>query len=193
MVNHLVKDDSQPHLGGNILEGDHATWEPELWEWLISKFAVETVLDVGCGSGFSTQWFRKAGVAAIGLDGLVENIARTGSPALLWDLTQDQFPSFSMDLVWCCEVVEHVDSQYLSYLLGALSVGRVIAMTHAGIGQGGFHHVNCQPSAYWIHAVEAAGHRYLEKETAEGRALCDPSHHFAKRGLIFERVYDSGY
>ena len=184
---HLVKSEEFPHLGGNILEGDPGTWEPDLWTWLLSSFRVNTVLDVGCGSGHSTQWFRDAGCVALGLDGLPRNVAACGAPAILCDLTQPPALLPMVDMVWCCEMVEHVEASYLPHLLKALSSGRVVAMTHADIGQGGHHHVNCRPSAYWIQAMESMGYTFLVKETGEGRALCDPINHFHQRGLIFRR------
>jgi len=103
---HLVEDPQFPHLGGNILEGDDATWEPRMWGWLLERFQVRTVLDLGCGSGFSTRWFREeAGVEAIGLDGLLANVERCGEPSILCDLTKPLPELPDVDLVWCCEVV----------------------------------------------------------------------------------------
>ena len=96
-----------------------------------------------------------------------------------------------IDLVHCCEVVEHIEEQFLDNLLRTLANGRVIAMTHALPGQGGYHHVNCQPSEYWIQKIEAIGYHYLSMETEEVRNLGSGTEcwtYFAKSGLVFERV-----
>lgn len=39
-----------PHLGGNIAEGDPFTFAPKVWDYLIKRFAVRSVLDLGVAS-----------------------------------------------------------------------------------------------------------------------------------------------
>jgi len=188
----LVTSKDHPHLGGNILEGDFATYEPEMWQWLLDRFKFKTVLDVGCGGGYSTRWFHDQGCKATGLDGLRENVEatcdRVPGPHLLCDLSKPLPVVADVDMVWCCEVVEHIQEKHLDNLLAVLTRGKLLAMTHAGVGQGGWHHVNCKPEQYWIQHLESVGMKLLPVETQAGRLLCDPSHHFAQRGLIFGKV-----
>ena len=46
------------HLGG-FKNNDTKSYDRELWEWIIPTFNVSSVLDIGCGMGFSTPWKRK--------------------------------------------------------------------------------------------------------------------------------------
>ena len=61
-------------------------------------------------------------------------------------------------------------------------------MTHAVPGQGGHHHVNCQPSEYWIERIEALGYSFLPDVTAEGKRVIEATGvwtYFVASGLIF--------
>lgn len=174
-----------------MVGGDPRCWFPDLWAWLCVRFDVRTVLDVGCGEGHAVEWFGRHVRFAAGLDGLWWNVDRArkrGVTILEHDITRHPFVSLTRyDLVWCCEVVEHIHPDHLDNLLTTLANGRVIAMTHALPGQDGHHHVNCQDSDYWIRHIEARGYRTLVDETNYGRSLC-PHGYFGLSGLIFEKV-----
>jgi SAM-dependent methyltransferase len=186
----LAEDPDDPALGGNVIGGDRRTFHPTLWSLLVERFAIESVLDVGCGEGHCVRYFAEHGIRAFGFDGLRQNIERAVVPIELHDLRSGPFVA-PVDLVHCCEVVEHVDERYLPNVLRTLANGRVIAMTHAVPGQGGHHHVNCQPAEYWIERVEALGYTFLPDVTAEGKASIERADHwtyFVGTGLIFERA-----
>lgn len=186
----LAKDRDDPALGGNMIGGDPQTYHPALWSFLIDRFSVESLLDVGCGEGHCVRYCAGLGIRATGFDGLRANVKRAVAPIELHDLRIAPFIC-PVDLVHCCEVVEHIEERYLPYLLQTFANGRIIAMTHAQPGQGGHHHVNCRPSSYWIEQVEAYGYRFLTDETEAGKAAITASGtwtYFNASGLIFERV-----
>jgi hypothetical protein len=186
----LAKDPHDPALGGNMIGGDPNTWHPALWSFLFERFSVKTVLDVGCGEGHCVKYCLDAGVEAAGIDGLRANIDRAVTPILLHDLRAGPFVR-AVDLVLCCEVVEHLEERYLPHVLGTLRNGRFIAMTHALPRQGGYHHVNCQSPQYWIGKLEDLGYKFLSKETAEAKARIIASGmwtYFIQSGLILERI-----
>ena len=185
----LAIDPTDPALGGNIIGGDPDTYHPALWAYLIERFAVRSVLDVGCGEGHCVRYFADRGVRAYGFDGLRSNVQRAVVPIAWHDLRSGAW-QMPVDLVHCCEVVEHIDQAYLPNLLRTLANGRVIAMTHGMPGQTGYHHVNCQPSVYWIERLERLGYRFLADATAEGKARIAASGtwtYFMQSGLILER------
>lgn len=184
-----VKDNENPHLGGNVKGGDPKTWFPELWTWLVNTFKVKNVLDLGCGQGHSMDYFANVlGCNVIGVDGLKVNTDLCHQPAIFADLTKGPVDNISgIDLVWCCEVVEHVNDQHLDNLMRSLTVGRVVAVTHAVPGQGGHHHVNEQPSEYWIDAFWEHGHKMLRTETQTSRLYAPPKSYWAKTGMLFQR------
>lgn len=188
-VPRLAIDPNDPALGGNIIGGDPNTYHPALWSFLVGRFAIKSVLDVGCGEGHCVQYFSGLGIRAFGFDGLKTNVERAVVPIAYHDLRSEAF-TMPVDLVLCCEVVEHIDEKYLPNLLETLANGRVIAMTHALPGQTGYHHVNCQPSSYWIGKLEALGYQFLPQETEEGKSRIKASGswtYFISSGLILER------
>lgn len=190
----IACDPLDPALGGNVIGGDRRTFHPELWSFLISRFGVESMLDVGSGEGHCVRYFADLGVRATGFDGLRQNVEQSVAPIVLHDLRSGPY-LLPVDLVHCCEVVEHVAERHLPSLLGTLANGRVIAMTHAIPGQGGHHHVNCQPAEYWIERVEALGYSFLPDVTAQGKELIVKAGHwtyFVGTGLIFQRLPSAG-
>ena len=95
-----------------------------------------------------------------------------------------------VDMVWSCEVAEHIDPAKVDNYLDILSNGTVVAMTHAVPGQDGYHHVNCQPQEYWVDKMVSRGYRLSEdiatfKEIA-GREQTGT--YFSRTGLVFVKV-----
>jgi SAM-dependent methyltransferase len=177
----------QGHLGGYIVGGDPATWYPELWQWLVDSHGVRSVLDVGCGEGHAIEFFRSIGCDVLGVEGVQQD-----SPVIVQhDYTTGPYkPPHRFDLVWACEFVEHVEEKYLSNFLTTFRVARrLLLMTHASPGQGGYHHVNEQGEEYWISRIEQAGFRYEEELTSITRNLSrsnvSPWNHYLRSGLAF--------
>jgi hypothetical protein len=183
----LVTDPIRGDLGGNIRHGDIHTWCPALWRYLVERFGIRSVLDVGCGEGHAVLFFHRLGLFAHGIDGLALNVARAVVPIAQHDLTASRY-IMPVDLVWSCEVAEHIDPT-VGHYVGTLTNGRVVAMTHAVPGQDGHHHVNCQPDEYWIAQLASCGYR-LSDDTRILREIAGKDHawnHFARSGLVFTR------
>jgi len=163
-------DKDAVHLGGNQLEGDPFSYSPGVWDYVITRFAVRSVLDVGSGIGYSADYFFRRGVRVIAIDGLHDNIRQAVYPTVKVDLTQTGVHC-TVDLVHCQELVEHIEEKYLDNLLSTLANGRFLLMTHAIPGQPGHHHVNCQPSEYWISHMERYGFKCLIEDTQRIRKI----------------------
>jgi hypothetical protein len=186
----LAIDRQDRALGGNVIGGDIHTYHPALWSFLVERFSVKSMLDVGCGEGHCVAYFSSIGVAAMGFDGLRTNIERSVTPIAFHDLRSGPF-LHPTDLVHCCEVVEHVEERYLPHLLRTLVNGQVIAMTHALPRQTGYHHVNCRPSSYWIAKLAALHYEYLARETEEAKERIRSAgawSYFLRSGLILRRA-----
>lgn len=181
-----VKDDLHPHLGGNIAEGDPWTYCPTVWKYLIDRFAIRSVLDLGSGLGYSARWFAKHGMDVLAVDGLVRNCQNAVYPTICVDLTRSDIMC-RVDLVHCQEVVEHIGEEHLKNLMASLSRGKFLCMTHAAPGQSGHHHVNCQPEQYWKVQLEYWGMDFLEIDTQRVRVYAglDGAEHMARSGLVF--------
>lgn len=139
-----------PHLGGHfgITNEDAPTLE-----YLVERYQIRSMLDVGCGPGGMLDLATKRKIIAIGIDG---DPAMERSNVMIHDYTQAPlFMASRSDLIWCVEFVEHIEARYIPHFLATFRAGRVLFLTHALPGQGGHHHVNEQPAEYWIKLLEA--------------------------------------
>jgi hypothetical protein len=161
----------------------------------VDTLNVKSVLDVGCGMGYQMQEFMKYCDEVVGVDGSA--YATQNSPVkenifqhdyTIGELeTEDRY-----DLCWCCEFVEHVEGKYVDNFLSTFAFAKYVAMTHAVPGQGGHHHVNCQPEEYWIDHMVRYGFEYDEEFTNELKEIAKTegnySPHFVVTGLFFKKV-----
>lgn len=178
----------RPDLGGNVRHGDLHTWSPRLWRYLVEVFAVRSVLDVGCGEGQAVAFFHSLGLMVHGIEGLALNVTRAVHPIAHHDLLAGPY-RMPVDFVWSCEVAEHILPEKVGNFIDTLANGRVVAMTHAVPGQGGHHHVNCQPSDYWIAKMQERGYD-LSPDNQFFRDLAAKDEtwsYFQKTGLVFLR------
>jgi hypothetical protein len=184
------------HLGGYIRGGDPGTWCPNLWKWAVRHFDVYSVLDVGCGEGHSTRFFRDLGCEVEGVEGCEQALSDSVIPesVVQHDICKGPYlPSHSPDLIWACEFLEHVEKQYVGNILRTFcSARKAIVVTHAFPGQDrGHHHVNCRRSSYWIRRIEDLGFRCDTALTHRARAVTLQDYpgvnHFARSGLVFVR------
>jgi hypothetical protein len=146
------------------------------------------MLDVGCGEGNAVHFFNKRGVYAHGIDGLRKNIENAVMPIALHDLLVSPYV-MPVNLVWTCEVAEHIDPSKVGNFIDTLANGQIVAMTHALPGQPGHNHVNCQPPEYWIDLMASRGFA-LERSQEVYRAISrteDYPTYFASSGLVFVR------
>jgi SAM-dependent methyltransferase len=183
----FVIDSEHPDLAGNLRHGDTGGFTPQVWDWVVRRFAIRSMLDVGCGEGHAVDHFRRAGVIAHGIDGLEHNIRRAVTPIALHDLKVAPYV-MPVDLVLCVEVVEHLKATYLANLLRTLCNGKVILMTHAVPGQEGYHHVDCQPADYWIGKLAELDYRFFDVETNYIRSVAANEgwwNHMTSTGLLF--------
>lgn len=179
----MYVDRDRPHLGGYLLGGDPGSWYPALWEWLLRKYGVKSVIDVGCGEGHSLRWFAKRGCDVLGVEGIAQPDHRIDTH----DFCDGPFiPDRVFDLAWCCEFVEHVGAEFEENFLETFEFTGMVAMTHGLPGQGGHHHVNCQPPAYWIERLRTHGFRLNRPATRRARELT-PNGYFDWSGLVFVR------
>jgi SAM-dependent methyltransferase len=178
------------HLGGaHHDKPDFNTWMPDVWEHLVLAYQVRSVLDVGCGVGFSTSWFLGRGLRALGVEGDPAALAaRRCDPIVAHDFAAGPFlPRDTYDLGWCAEFVEHVEARYRANWLAALQRCRYACITFATPGQGGHHHVNEQPESYWLETFRGAGFDHLADETARLRSTCRGGESWGRPTLTFFR------
>ena len=165
-------DSDNSHLGGNLFEGDPWTYCPKTWTYVIDRFAIKSVLDLGSGFGYSSHFFKNKGLDVLAVDGLEQNINRAVYPTFLHDITKGPIKT-RVDLVHCHELVEHVEEKYLDNLLASMACGKFVMMTNAPPGQGGYHHVNEQPTEYWIEHMKRYGYEVLPEDSMRIKAIAN--------------------
>ncbi len=196
------------HLGGCSIKNDFGTYYPKMWEFLVRKLDIKSVLDVGCGFGYSLDFF----VNDLNLDGLgVEGSEKIASSSPLKDIIKihdyrdgNLDIDREFDLCWCCEVVEHIEEKYLDALLNTFTKAKYLCMTFAKPRQQGFHHVNCKPEGYWLNKCHEKGFIVDNSFTQELREKAQEDRedfnnlemedkqsfiisHFVARGIFFKR------
>lgn len=180
------------HLGGTAIVGDPMTFVPDVWEYLLKKYPIKSMIDIGCGVGINARWFQERGIIAHGVEGFPDYIRHTVLPKE--SLTQHDYttgpfiPKRMYDLGWSSEFVEHVEEKYVPNFIFTFYCCKYVCMTHATPGQGGYHHVNEQPGDYWITRMQDAGFRHLEEDSAWMQST-GPNTHYGRRTLmLFQNI-----
>jgi len=182
--------------GGALLEGTHCD---RLLKATYDMYRPRSVLDVGCGPLAAVDYFIRAGVTnVLGLDSdrslLTNEAARPRLDHLLLvdlEVTPAVLPR-KFDLVWSFECAEHIANagNFVQTVCG--NAAHAIVMTAAAPGQSGFHHVNCQPIAYWVKLIEEQGFTYRPEETERLKTAnrLDGYNHnwFVENGMVFHRL-----
>lgn len=166
-----VTDPKQPHLGGNFDGGDLGSMYPkDLWPWIINRLHIQTMADIGAGTGDSARWFQSRGISILGVEGLPFNVKKCPIPTICHDIEKGPCLFTPVDLVWCADVAEHIDEKYVDNFLQTVRQGKFLAMCQGTEAHpGGWHHVNNKPEQYWIDKLAAVGMIEDPALTAESR------------------------
>jgi len=174
--------------------GDPGTFETAVWRWAVTTFRPRSVLDIGCGEGHAVRYFTNSLlVSAVGIDGSRQALAQSVCPSLCHHHDFRSGPWLSdqtFDLVWSCEVFEHIDERFVSNIMETVitAAPRYILFTAALPFQRGYHHVNCRNSVYWLKHFSDIGF-FLSPELTEDARRC--SEGFFRNGLILSRGKDA--
>ena len=123
---------NEGHLGGWSYLGDSFTYYPMVWDYLISKYNIKSVIDVGCGRGFSSLYFKSAGCSVVGVDGSQRAKDSSLIPENFYhhDYSKGKSEiSGDFDLAWSCEFVEHVEEQYIPNFMEDFKKAKYLAIT----------------------------------------------------------------
>jgi len=163
------------HVGGCNIYGDPVTELPKMWKHIVDTLNVKSVVDLGCGFGFHTKYFKESLNCEVhGIEGSQKVVELSLLPNdIVWhDYTTGKYSlNKPYDLAWCIECVEHIDEKYVDNFMETFSNCKYVAMTHGLPGQGGYHHVNCQLPQYWIDVFHKWGFELMEPFTNECREI----------------------
>lgn len=145
-----------------------------------------SVLDVGCGTGVSLEYFARKGADVLGLEGSTLAISKSGIKDRI--RTHNLHDTIDLqrqfELVWSYEVVEHIKPEYADILVQTLirHAAKTLILSAAPPGQQGIGHFNEQPPEYWVEKFEQQGLRCQQERTQKLRLLKE-----GKNMLVFER------
>jgi len=173
-----------PHLGGH--EG-LTQFDEGAFDYLVSRFAVKSLVDIGCGPGGMVYYALSKGIKAIGVDG-DPNVARHCPVIIEHDYTLKPLYLGEFDLGWAVEFLEHVEEQYFPNYMETFLCCKFVFVTAAVPGQPGYHHVNCQKPEYWIGKFDSVGFAF-DAEASQGvRQHSNMQSRFTEAtGLVFHR------
>lgn len=180
---------AKPHVAGYLKYGETPT---NVINFIVNRYKPKTCLDVGCGPFGSMRIFKSLGIYVWGIDGDDQILYRDDLKEFYINFSivdLERSPYFfpvKFDLVWSYEVAEHIENSENFVLTITENCNKILAITHAVPGQGGYHHVNCQDDNYWVNKICSKGFRYLNDISLNARKLGDT--YFSRSGLIFERI-----
>jgi len=128
----------------------------------VAKNTTGTILDLGCGNGTYSTYFKEVGRNAWAVDGF----GKIGVDQVQ-DLTS-KFDYFEYANVFCLEVFEHIPKElegaFVDNIVNNCFGKLIISVAHEG--QQGLGHVNCRPDWYVKELFEGKGFKF-EKELTE--------------------------
>ena len=139
------------HLGG-FTDLDVDGLSPRVWRYMMQNLTVKSVIDVGCGKGISTSWFKAHGARVQCVEGSSEAVKNSRLPPELvveHDFSQGSWwPNRTFDAAWSVEFTEHVGRQYMHNYLPIFDSAALIFVSHSHWG--GWHHVEVHDNDWWI-------------------------------------------
>ena len=140
---------------------------------LYDEFRPRRLVDLGCGCGVYSHFFKEKGAEVVSIDG----VQPPGMHAFPVEIVQqDMTVPFKnrwgdFDLALCLDVGEHIPADLCEpFLRNITRFSDRLIMSCAPPGQGGHHHVNEQPKRYWIERLKKHGFDYDRKRTG---VLCE--------------------
>ncbi len=159
----------------------------EALDIMLDYYHPTSILDVGCGTGVSLDYFKTKKIDVLGIEGSKLAISKANNPNLIiqHNLNKPLALKQTFDVVWCFEVIEHIHPKYENNIIHILiNHSDNIVLSAAQPGQGGHGHFNEKPLKYWIDKFENLNFIYLEKLSEDMRRTKDIN---AKNLLAFSK------
>lgn len=156
------------HLGG-FTKRDNMTISENMWNFMLSQLAVKSILDLGCGKGFSANFFLKRGAKVLCVEGSHDAVTQSLLPKDLiveHDFSRGPWwPEETFDVAYSTEFVEHVGRQYMKNYYPIFKKAAIVMFTSSAFG--GWHHVEIHKLWWWQSRMEAHGFIFSEVLTEQ--------------------------
>jgi SAM-dependent methyltransferase len=159
---------------------------------MLNRFAIGSVLDIGCGHGDWLKAFADRGAPDIfGCDGPWTDVASLLIPRdrfKVQDFRQPLALDRRFDLVLSTEVGEHIEEQHARPFVRSIAAHGDLVLFGAAIPyQGGLHHVNEQWPSWWVGLFAAEGFRPFDAVRPLIWAERDVHFWYKQNALIYVR------
>jgi hypothetical protein len=129
-------------------------------------FNPNSVIDIGCGSGFIMKYINADKKQGIEGTANVYKVLRVDKNMVdirdLRNIIHQDYPLY--DIAVSIEVAEHIEPQFANTFVENLcNLSHTIILTAAPPNQGGNHHVNCQPKEYWKEKFKKFNFQYSKQ------------------------------
>lgn len=160
--------DTPEYLGGHV---GVTKLDPPVLNSIKDKYNIKSLVDVGCGPGGMKVLCDQLGIDWYGVEG-DPTVMTTNKDGILWDLTTGIPPiDKEFDLGWSTEFLEHIEAEYIPNFLPIFQKCKYVCCSGALPNTPGHHHVNCQPTEYWIDIFDNYGFDYDEAYTEHLRSI----------------------
>ena len=157
------------HLGGFLHGGDQGSLSNNTFNWMLSELAIKSIVDLGCGRGYSSLYFLSLGADVICIEGSHEAVQASLLPpkrVIEHDFTRGAFwpDDRTFDALWCTEFVEHVGRQFMGNYLPVFRRAAIIFVSYGSYG--GWHHVEVRDEWWWKSRFTARGFVFSQELTS---------------------------
>jgi hypothetical protein len=149
--------------------------EKALWGVFAHLGRPGSFCDFGCGDGWLVYIAQTAGVPVskgIEVTEDVIKVAPPGTEIITADLGEPCDLGHGFELTTSWEVGEHLPEEVADVFVANIArhTSKYLVFTAAEVGQGGYHHINCQDQPYWREKFELQGLAY-DKELTDALRL----------------------
>lgn len=150
-----------------VQHGNSSKWaDPGILEWAFRSFDVKTMVDMGCGTGWSYEIAKSDNVLWTGYD--MDNAAKDVPGFILHDFnTGPHKEDWVYDLFYTNQVYEHMSPECVRNTIPVLKNSKVVLFCSANAAQAvdGVGHINCHDPIYWRRFFATIGFTYSQQLT----------------------------
>jgi hypothetical protein len=154
----------------DVIDGGEAQQAKVLADWIITRYVPTSIVDVGCATSLYLTYYPDS-VTKLGLDALPYLPGGRLIDEMQYircDLRVPLILPQRFDIALCVEVAEHLPRSAAATLVETLAAASDTIIFGAAIpGQGGVHHHNEQPFAWWEAAFENCGYHHDPSESSD--------------------------